>query len=119
MKGLKFGDHQNQINNAISIGVCEDVPNPELFHNVPNPVIPTNAIPELLHNVPNPATPTNAIQHDILIDNENEQDNEDDDGPLDDSVPLDDNADGVHEVSEADEPIPSDGVEQPSDDTGR
>ena len=52
-KGLKFGDRQNLINDAIGTEVIDN-------DNAPNPA--------QLHNMPNSHAPTNKIQHDILVD---------------------------------------------------
>ena len=85
-KGLKFGDRQNLINDAIRAGVEDTALNPE--H---------------LHNIPNPRANINAIHHDILVDEgdsgaNNEMDDDDD---LDSSGQIDGDADDVNEVSKA------------------
>ena len=81
VKGLKFGDRQNSINAAISTGVYDG---PDPSH---------------LHNIPNQYAPTNAMQHDNLIEDDEDQpstDQNETDVPIDDAdVPID-------EVSEAD-----------------
>ena len=87
VKGLKFGDRQNLINDAISTGV----------HEGPDP--------NQLHNVPHHDAPSNAIQNDILIDESTAEDQENDkDNDEDvDAAPTEQNYDGIiDEVGEAD-----------------
>ena len=56
VRGMKFGDLKNSIDNAIRVGVIEDDPTTDSLHNIPNPDVSTNA-----------------IQHDLLVDNEEHQ----------------------------------------------
>ena len=53
VKGMKFGDLQNSIDDAIRTGVIED-----------------NPATDSLYNIPNTDVSTNAIQHDLLVKNE-------------------------------------------------
>ena len=86
VRGLKFGDRQNLINDAISTGVEEG----------PDPL--------QTHNIPYPHTPSNAIQHDILIEDDSDEINEE-------ASAVDQNADGIiDEVGEVDAIDPSDVV---------
>ena len=90
VKGLKFGDRQNLINEAVRTGVYEG-PTTTCLNNIP------------YHNVP-----SNAIQHDLLVEDDEQSAGNDEEG----SVLSDEYADGViDEISEAD-------IEQNSSDPG-
>ena len=62
VKGLKFGDRQNLIDDAISTGVTEDVP-----------------ACGSMRNMPNYEAPSNAIQHDVLADDDDISEHHEDD----------------------------------------
>ena len=44
IKGSKFEDSQNSINDAISAGFIDDTPNIDFFNNVPHSTIPQNTM---------------------------------------------------------------------------